>query len=79
MPLLLHNKKAPLRDAINQQYILPQQRIGRYPGGVTTAAAPKSRTARGGFPACEMTLDYLFLAIETILCSQGSFRRDLGI
>ena len=27
----------------------------------------------------EMTLDYLFLAIETIWCSQGSFLFSLGI
>ena len=39
----------------------------------------RQRLALAHALACEMTLDYLFLAIETILCSQGSFRRDLGI
>ena len=49
------------------------------PKDVTISTAPKSRTVSGDSPQREMTLDYLFLAIETILCSQGSFRRDLGI
>ena len=33
----------------------------------------------GTSPQREMTLDYQLLAIETVLCSQGSFRRVLGI
>jgi len=71
------NKKASPLGRKNCGYWL-QQRTGLTVHWCWTITAPKSRHCLSVHKN-EMTLDYLFLAIETIFCSQGSFRCDLGI
>ena len=80
MPLLFHGnrKSAPKGTHSKQQHFFRSDE----PGGTQEARRlPPDRSlvlAIGPYRH-EMTLDYLFLAIETILCSQGSFRCVLGI